>query len=260
MNRTVIDLSSWNQDSKIDWRILKENIDGVIIRVGYRGYSSSGTLITDKMFKIYADNCVKYEIPFGVYWYAQDITQTEAILSAKYVIKLLKKYKLNYPVYYDVEYSGAPNNSGRADSLGKMMRTNCVIAFCEQIKSAGFESGVYASEEWFDEMLYFNKLKDYSIWCAKWNKDNGSIGEPPVIKSDIWQYTSKGSINGISKTVDVSLDKSAFITSKQSIEIVARDVITGKYGNGQKRKELLKKAGYNYEEVQKKVNELLKKK
>lgn len=258
MSKKVIDLSSWNQDSKIEWEVLKETVDGIIIRIGYRGYGSSGTLKTDSMFKKYADNCVKYGIPFGVYWYAQDVTQMEAILSAKYVIKVLKKYKLSYPVYYDVEYSGAPNNSGRADSISKMMRTNCAIAFCEQIKSSGLESGIYASEEWFNKMLYFDKLKGYSIWCAKWNNDDGTIGNPPVIKYDIWQYTSKGSICGINKRVDVSLDKSAFINSKKSIEDVARDVIKGVYGNGKKRKDLLIKAGYNYEEVQKKVNELLK--
>ena len=39
---------------------------------------------------------------------------------------------------------------------------------------------------------------------------------------------------------------------------VAKDVINGKYGNGKERIDKLTKAGYNYEEVQKIVNSLLK--
>ena len=39
---------------------------------------------------------------------------------------------------------------------------------------------------------------------------------------------------------------------------VAKDVIAGKYGNGDERKENLKKAGYDYKEVQAVVNKLLK--
>lgn len=46
---------------------------------------------------------------------------------------------------------------------------------------------------------------------------------------------------------------------KKSITDIAREVINGKWGNGEERKKKLEKAGYNYKEVQKKVNELLKK-
>lgn len=41
------------------------------------------------------------------------------------------------------------------------------------------------------------------------------------------------------------------------INQVAKDVIAGKYGSGELRKEALKKAGYDYSEVQKKVNEIM---
>ena len=260
MSRKVIDISVWNSGSTINWDVLRENVDGIIIRVGYRGYGSAGTLKTDKKFKEYADKCMEYKIPFGVYWFAQDITQIEAIESAKYVVTLLKPYQLSYPVYYDVEYSGAKNNTGRADSLNKTMRTNCAIAFCEQIKSAGYESGVYASEDWFNNMLFFDKLKKYSIWCAKWNTDNGKPENEPTIKYDMWQYTSKGNITGIKGHIDISLDESGFINRKKTITEIAYDVIKGKYGNGKTRKNRLIKEGYEYEKVQAKVNEILKSK
>lgn len=44
----------------------------------------------------------------------------------------------------------------------------------------------------------------------------------------------------------------------KSIDAIATDVIKGLYGNYPARKELLEKDGYNYEEVQNKVNEILK--
>ena len=46
-------------------------------------------------------------------------------------------------------------------------------------------------------------------------------------------------------------------TSKKSIETVAREVIRGDWGNGADRKKKLEAAGYDYDAVQKKVNELL---
>lgn len=45
--------------------------------------------------------------------------------------------------------------------------------------------------------------------------------------------------------------------TKKSIDTIAREVIAGKWGNGEARKKKLTAAGYNYSTVQKRVNELL---
>lgn len=47
-------------------------------------------------------------------------------------------------------------------------------------------------------------------------------------------------------------------STSDSLMQVAKDVIVGKYGNGDTRKRRLENAGYNYLEVQKCVNKLLK--
>lgn len=44
---------------------------------------------------------------------------------------------------------------------------------------------------------------------------------------------------------------------KKTVEQIAKEVIDGKWGNGATRKKKLEEAGYNYVEVQQKVNELL---
>lgn len=46
--------------------------------------------------------------------------------------------------------------------------------------------------------------------------------------------------------------------NKKTVEELAKEVIAGRWGTGDTRKTALKDAGYNYEEVQNKVNELLK--
>ena len=47
-------------------------------------------------------------------------------------------------------------------------------------------------------------------------------------------------------------------TTKKSVTEIAKEVIAGKWGNGETRKKKLKAAGYDYNAVQKKVNQLLK--
>ena len=47
-------------------------------------------------------------------------------------------------------------------------------------------------------------------------------------------------------------------TDKKNVTTIAKEVLAGKWGNGTERKAKLEKAGYNYDEVQAKVNELLK--
>lgn len=46
--------------------------------------------------------------------------------------------------------------------------------------------------------------------------------------------------------------------SGKSIDQIARECIDGKWGNGANRKRRLEAAGYNYKEVQKRVNQLLR--
>ena len=45
--------------------------------------------------------------------------------------------------------------------------------------------------------------------------------------------------------------------AKKSVDEVAREVIQGRWGNGAERKKRLTAAGYNYNEVQKKVNQMI---
>ena len=57
--------------------------------------------------------------------------------------------------------------------------------------------------------------------------------------------------------VNQKLNGTSTSTNKKSVDIIADEVIAGKWGNGNERKTNLENAGYNYQEVQNKVNEKL---
>ena len=61
----------------------------------------------------------------------------------------------------------------------------------------------------------------------------------------------------INTTHSTWVDAANISSGKKAIEEIALEVIAGKWGNGIERKNRLKAAGYNYSEVQKKVNELI---
>ena len=71
-------------------------------------------------------------------------------------------------------------------------------------------------------------------------------------------YCKSGGVklNGLVKRRNEEL--TLFLSETNELETVARQVLTGKWGNGQARKEALTLAGYDYKEIQSIVNKLLK--
>ena len=195
---TVLDLSKYN--TVTNYSSIAGAVNGVIIRAGYRGYGSSGTLTTDSKFETYYAG-LNGKTKLGVYWLSQAVNESEAVAEANYVYNLIKNKTIHFPVYLDSEYSNSAHD-GRADSLSKTVRTNVTIAFCERIKALGYRAGVYASDSWFNTNLDWKTLsnKGYSLWVAKYSSQPPQI----VTKYDGWQYTSSGSCAGVSGNVDLT--------------------------------------------------------
>lgn len=201
--KLVIDISQYQ--SKVDYAKLAKVVDGIIIRVGYRGWGERGNLCTDPSFKTHIEGTVENKIPYGFYFFSQATNAEEGKAEADYCYNLIKDYKPTYPVYFDSENSSAGNNQGRADKISKADRTAAAVAFCKEINAKGLVGGVYASENWFSADLEWDKIKDYSIWCAKYGSNNGTAQtKPTVAKYDGWQFTSQYSVSGISSKVDMS--------------------------------------------------------
>ena len=190
-----IDVSRYNRE--IDWEaVAKDGIEFAIIRCGYRG-ASSGSLILDSCFKDNMLGAVKAGIPVGVYFFSQAINETEAIEEASMVIDQCKLYMLDYPIYIDSESAGG---TGRADGLSVEERTAVVKAFCQTISNSGYEAGVYASANWWRNNLDAEQLSAYHAWLAQYKDSPDYEGY-----YDMWQYTSKGTVEGIETKVDLNI-------------------------------------------------------
>lgn len=189
----IIDLSYHN--GAVDFAKVKTQADGVILRCGY---GSDIPKQDDKRFKEYVEACILYNIPFGVYLYSYAKSEEQAKSEAQHVLRLLEPYKdkLSYPVYYDLEEKGT--ESGAAERA---------IIFCDILEKEGYFVGVYASEYWWKAYLSDDSLNRFTKWVAKYGTNDGTAQKKPSVNGacDMWQYTSKGKINGISGNVDVNI-------------------------------------------------------
>ena len=195
--KNVIDVSHFN--GTIDWTKVKGTVDAVIIRAGYRGYGSAGTLQMDPMFKSHIAGAINAGIPVGIYWCSQAISDAEALAEANYLNNLLQGYNITYPVYLDSETMG-PNACGRADKLTKAKRTVYGLTFCKAMRGYGYMAGLYCSESWYTANIdgaAFARA-GFEIWIAKYSST------APSMACDAWQYTSTGKVAGISGNVDLS--------------------------------------------------------
>ena len=195
-SRVGIDVSKWNGD--IDWdKVKNAGVEFAIIRAGYRG-SSTGSLVEDPYFAANMKGAKASGMPVGVYFFTQAVNEVEAVEEASAVLQLIREYQLDYPVFIDTEGAGG---SGRADNLDVETRTLVCEAFCRTIENAGYHAGVYASRNWYNNMLYADRLdSQYCVWLAEYRS-------VPLYQGyyQLWQYTSKGKIDGISGNVDMNI-------------------------------------------------------
>lgn len=244
MEKRLIDVSK--HQGTINWEKVKEHIDGAIIRCGY---GKDLAKQDDEKFKENAEACMKHGIPFGVYLYSYAKTVEDAKSEAAHVLRLLEPYKdkLSYPVYYDLEEAGTEN--------GAVERA---MVFSDIIEAAGYWCGIYANQYWWNTYLCDAKMERFTKWVARYSEVKANIWT----NYDIWQYSSTGSVPGIRGNVDMNICYRDFpkemkgnVTAvKKSDEEIATEVIAGKWGNGEERKNRLKEAGYNYDDIQSIVN------
>lgn len=183
-----IDVSQYQ--GLINWDVVKDHIDFAIIRCGF-GQDLPGQ--DDKLFKRNADECTRLNIPFGVYLYSYAKNATDAKSEAKHVMRLIKNYKIAYPIYYDLEDE---NTTGK--------QTNEVIAsiaktFAEELEKNGYYVGMYASLYWWKTKLNNPIFNKYTRWVANYAAELNFDKE-----YDMWQYSSTGWVEGISTIVDLN--------------------------------------------------------
>ena len=240
IKRKLIDVSE--HQGRIDWEKVKPCVDGAILRCGYGGdYPKQD----DVQFRRNADECARLGIPFGVYLYSYADSNEKARSEADHVLRLIRGYCLSYPVYLDLEEPGTHKGA---------VERACV--FGDIIEKAGYWCGVYANLNWWENAL--PGLERFTKWVAQYY----SVCEYGGCNLDIWQHTARGRVAGINGDVDMNecyRDFPAEILGKSGkhLDELAREVIAGKWDNGDARKQKLTDAGYDYDAVQDVVNALL---
>lgn len=196
-----IDISEHN--GTINFNSLKKTkTKQIIVRVGCRGYGSKGTLMKDKNFDTNIKSCLSHGFDTGVYFYSQALNESEATEEANFVLKYIKGYEFNLPVYFDYEFAGV--SSGRLDkawnnrTINRSQMTRNTLAFCKTIENAGYKAGVYASKAFYEDNLTASQIdSDYAIWVAHYNTKTTYAGE-----YQSWQYSARGKVSGIDGYVD----------------------------------------------------------
>lgn len=273
MAQLMADISKHN--GKIDWSEVKaRGIKGVIIRAGY-GISFT----EDVRFRENVRGAEANGLPWGVYCYSYATNMEEAKRECRGFLDAIKGLKPTLPVVIDTEdadgwreRNGNPSWSARAQMLKAQL---------EMIESAGYYAMYYCNLNWYRNMKDKADLSKYDLWLAHWGTST------PGAECGIWQYTSSGfklgfkngngintsdlnwcyldyptiiknaGLNGWAKGSAATPQNPKPTESKKSVDVLAQEVLDGKWGNGAERKEKLRTAGYDAEAVQDAVNQKL---
>lgn len=192
-----IDVSEFQ--GEIDWQQVKESeIEFVIVRLGYRAYGETGTLVLDAGFEENIEGAIEAGLEVGVYFFSQAISDEEAKEEAEYVLELIEPYQINGPIVFDTEEIKL--GEARTDGNTVEQYTKNCIVFCETIKEAGYQPMIYANMKWMAFHLDLEQLTAYDFWYA-------DAHEEPQCPYDfkMWQYTENGVVPGIESNVNINL-------------------------------------------------------
>ena len=266
MQRFGIDISKWQNGFDFD-KAKAEGVEFIILR---GAYSNS----KDSCFEDFYKSCKDKGIPVGVYHYSMAQTVQDAKNEAELMLSILKGKQFEYPIYLDVE-------DKTQAKLGKSALTSIIKTYCDTLEKAGYYVGIYSTSIYLNSYTNIAELRKYDKWIAQWythrsftidhgmwqfggetnylrsNKVAGVVCDQDYAYKDYPSIMRKSGLNGFKKADNTNTPPVQEKPSKSVLE-VAKEVIDGKWGNGDDRKKKLTAAGYNYDEIQEKVNELCK--
>ncbi|MBE5808964.1 MAG: hypothetical protein E7317_11570 [Clostridiales bacterium] len=181
----IVDISQW--DGAIDYAKLKASASLVIVRATH-------STIVDYKFDTYARQLNAYDIPFGVYCYSHADTVDEA---KKEALKLYETAKGYSPKFYVM------------DAETPELSATTIRAFAQALRALGAKRvGCYVAHHYYQTYRYSTVKDAYDFtWIPSYGKDDGTLlnARSPSYECDLWQYTSKGTISGISGKVDLNV-------------------------------------------------------
>ncbi len=188
----VIDVSKWQ--GTVEWTTVftKSSVDAVILR------SSYGFTVEDTQFDTNVAALEKLGVDYGVYHYCTATTTSEAIEQANFAVSVMKAAGASpdLPVYVDIE-----ENGGSVDLVA------IAVAFCNVLEANGYDAGIYANYTYWENYLNSSSLDKYDKWIARYGTNNGYAmsGWRPDDEYSLWQYTSVGTVSGMSGNIDMNV-------------------------------------------------------
>jgi len=252
MQRFGVDISKWQSGFDFN-KALQEGVEFIILRGAY-------AMSKDKCFDNFYKQCKSLNIPVGVYHYTMAETVDEARDEANFMLNILKGKQFEYPIWLDVE-------DKVQKTLGKDLLTQIITTYLDILEGAGYYVGIYSTYLYLRDYAHIDMLDKYDKWIAQWSIKN-TCKKP----YGMWQFGGETNKIRTNKVAGVTCDQNyaykdypAIIknaglngfTKCKSIDELAREVIAGYWGTGLNRKIRLTEAGYDYNAVQKRVNEIV---
>ena len=193
--QTAIDVSSYQ--GNIDWKRVKQSgINYAILR----GVIKNGSL--DSAFERNYTNAIQNGIKIiGVYQLSYALTEETAKNDAINMLQKLNGKKID--IWLDLEWS-------EQRKLGKDKITSIAKTYIDTCRASGYVCNIYSNLDWYKNV--YNAAELLNLGCKFWiarypAQDTGIVKDSlkPNIGEVIWQYSSRGSVDGISGNVDMNI-------------------------------------------------------
>lgn len=187
-----IDLSKHN--GVVDLEQAKASgVSFVILRAGY----GKDIKQKDPYFELNYRQAKRLGLNVGAYWYCYAETATGAREEAKACLEAISGKTFDLPIYYDVEEK-------RVIEHDPSTLEGIINEFCNYLENRYYFVGLYMSKSYLEHKIPMRTLTKYAVWVAQWPKgDNKPKLTYTLTRPGMWQYSSNGSVPGISGRVDL---------------------------------------------------------
>lgn len=184
---------------KVDFKALKNvGYEFVIPRAGY----GSNVKQVDKNFHNYVGDALAAGLHVGAYWFIYARTLQEAEQNANAFLEVVDGWRgrLDMPLYIDYEYDSTryyEQKTGKKET--RETATEYIERAAAVVERAGYYTGVYLNPDYIKNHVYFERLRDYTLWLAQW-KVSG-----PSYTCGIWQKSGDTKIPQATGNVDLNV-------------------------------------------------------
>lgn len=181
----IIDISKYQNPSKIDYNKFCAQLDLAIIRVQY------GSRTIDPFYSEHIRQMQAHKVPYGVYAFARGISLLDMAQEARDFYTRAKDYN---PAFYalDVEEQSMQDMRGGVSAYITELR-----------KHTDKKIGVYVAHNRYKDFNLDLSKADF-VWIPHYGANNGAVTSTPAFYCDLHQYTSTGHIDGYSGDLDLN--------------------------------------------------------